>query len=86
MVSLKLPSISLCNAIKKQTNFQLQQPPLGLSAIGEANKFTIGSDNAVAGNDEWQVSGCREWSGFIDHWHTKKVPVPMMEPAPFGLR
>ena len=54
MVSLKLPSISLCNAIKKQTNFQLQQPSLGLSAIGKANKFTIGSDNAVTRDDEQQ--------------------------------
>ena len=54
MVSLKLPSISLCNAIKKQTNFQLQQPSLGLGAKDKANKFTIGSDNAVARDDEQQ--------------------------------
>ena len=86
MVSLKLPSISLCNAIKKQNNFQLQQPSLGLSAIGKASEVVTSSHYAVAGNDEWQVSGCREWSGFIDHWHTKKVPVPMMEPAPLELR
>ena len=54
MVSLKLPSISLCNAIKKQTNFQLQQPPLGLSAIGKADKFTIGTHYSMAGDDEQQ--------------------------------
>ena len=59
---------------------------LGLSAIGKANKFTIGTHYSMARNEEWQVSGCREWSGFIDHWHTKKVPVPMMEPAPLELR
>ena len=35
-------------------NFQLQQPPLGLSAIGKANEFTTSSDNAVAGDDEQQ--------------------------------
>ena len=59
---------------------------LGLSAISKASEVVTSSHYAVAGNDERQVGECREWSGFIDYWHTKKVPVPMMEPAPLELR